>query len=380
MNPISIMSPPASWHLRHVLLVAAALSGASQLRGDTPPTPQVAIARSGAQFKLTVHSQLGLTNEVQFTDSLAPAEWNTLTNLLVVQVPYTATDVVPAPHGHRYYRVRAWYPAGAPTNMVFIPAGSSVMGGIYSTYGELPVHSVSVSAIYMDRTEVSKTLWDQVAQWGMAHGYQFDNLGTVKSNGHPVYNISWYDAVKWCNARSEREGRVPAYYTEAEQANVYRTGWLTNADPAFVKWTAGYRLPTEAEWEKASRGGVNGRTYPWGNTIGYSDANFSYHPTYNDGRRPYTSPVGSFPPNAYGLYDIIGNVWEWCWDYYDKNYYSVSPATDPRGPAVGTNHTVRGGAWDNGSTDTRCASRYAGFASSGISWNCGLRAVVGAAP
>jgi len=118
---------------------------------------------------------------------------------------------------------------------------------------ERPVHTVSVSAFYMDRTEVTKALWDEVYQWAIANGYSFDNQGSGKAANHPVHSVNWYDTVKWCNARSQKEGRTPAYYTSAAQTTVYRTGQMDVRND-WVKWSAGYRLPTEAEWEKAGRG------------------------------------------------------------------------------------------------------------------------------
>lgn len=110
--------------------------------------------------------------------------------------------------------------------------------------------------------------------------------------------------MKWANARSEKEGLVPCYYTDDTQTTVYRTGTV-DVQNDWVKWIAcGYRLPTEVEWEKAARGGAAGHRYPWSATdaIDHSRAN------YDSGG---TTPVGSFAPNGYGLYDMAGNVWEW---------------------------------------------------------------------
>ena len=275
-----------------------------------------------------------------------------------------------------FYRVRG---AGAPTNtvpanMVLIPAGLFQMGD--SLDGEtdaLPLHSVYVSAFYMDTNLVSYALWQQVYQWATSHGYSFDFAGSGKAANHPVQHINWYDCVKWCNARSEMEGRTPAYYTGASQTVVYRSGAI-DLSSACVNCSAGYRLPTEAEWEKAARGGLSGDRFPWGNTIDWSHANYfadpvdySYDinptsgsdPAFNDGVMPYTSPVGYFAPNGYGLHDMAGNVWGWCWDWYGS--YSSGSQSDPRGASSGSRRVNRGGCWDGYAFGCRAARRYADY-------------------
>jgi formylglycine-generating enzyme required for sulfatase activity len=265
-----------------------------------------------------------------------------------------------------------------PANMAFIPAGSFVMGdSLDSSQGgtgdERPLHNVYVSAFYMDKYEVTKTLWDEVRQWGATYGYTDLFVGGGKAGNHPVRSINWYNMVKWCNARSEKEGRVPAYYTDAQKTVVYRTGNLSLTNEC-VKWDAnGYRLPTEAEWEKAARGELNGQRFPWGDIISHGQANYyaypssyaydvnpteGYHPSYNDGVTPYTSPVGSFAPNGYGLYDMAGNLDEWCWDWYASNYYNLSSANDPLGPTSGSYRVGRGGNWRDYTTNCRTAQRY----------------------
>lgn len=248
--------------------------------------------------------------------------------------------------------------------MVLIPAGSFQMGDSFNEGDpdERPVHTVTLGAFYMDKYEVSKSLWDEVASWAERNGYDIKPAdGSGKAGNHPVYYVTWHEAVKWANARSEKEGLTPCYYTDSAQRTVYRTGNV-NIQNDWVKWSGcGYRLPTEAEWEYAARGGCAGRRFPWCDTdeIQHSRANYysssdykydtsptrGFHPTYATGDYPYTSPVGSFAPNGYGLYDMAGNVWEWVWDWYDEGYYARSPGADPRGPGSGSSRVIRGGGW-----------------------------------
>jgi formylglycine-generating enzyme required for sulfatase activity len=243
-----------------------------------------------------------------------------------------------------------------PSGMVYIPAGPFQMGD--SLDGEtdaLPVHSVYVSAFFMDQFDVTRELWLNTYTWATANGYQFDNAGFWDGANYPVQAINWYDAVKWCNARSEQAGLTPCYYTDATQTNVYRSGDI-DLSSSCVNWTnSGYRLPTEAEWEKATRGGQAGLRYPWGNSISCANANYTCV-----GR---TLPVGSYAPNGYGLYDMGGDVWQWCWDWYDGNWYANYQATmdDTRGPASnGGGRVLRSDWWGSGAYYVRCAARYPG--------------------
>jgi sulfatase modifying factor 1 len=264
------------------------------------------------------------------------------------------------------------YDPHPPTNMAFVPAGLFRMGDTFNEgdSNELPLHTVYVSAFYMDKYEVTKALWDEVKGWNGGNGYVYNDAGLGKAPSHPVQTVSWYDVVKWCNARSQKEGRTPAYYTDAALTQVYKTGQVA----PYVKWNVGYRLPTEAEWEKAARGGARGHRFPWSDveTIAHSQANYNssasytydisptrgYHPTFVVGSEPYTSPVGYFAANGYGLYGMAGNVSEWCWDWY--GLYSSGSQSDPRGPTSGSGRVVLGGAWGLDAIYCRSAGRFAG--------------------
>ena len=213
--------------------------------------------------------------------------------------------------------------------MITIPAGNFTMGSNNES-DEKPVHTV-----YLNEYKISKytITVGQFKKFVNATGYNAGNYwkkpGFSQKDNHPVVNVSWNDAV------------------------------------AFCKWAEG-RLPTEAECEKAARG-TDGRKYPWGNSnpsgnlLNFADNNTNFNwsdKNVNDGYE-YTSPVGNYPSGAspYGVMDMVGNVWEWCSDWYDSNYYANSPSSNPTGPTNGTNRVNRGGSWFRSDYYVRCAYR-----------------------
>jgi sulfatase modifying factor 1 len=361
--------------------------------GTVPPlalgellAPRMAI--TGGNVNLTVQpSVAGRSYQLQVSETMAAGSWQDLGavrmgdgNDLVFSVPY-----VPSVR-QRFYRlalVGVSNESMSPYGFTLIPAGSFLMGDqsnpLVGDFWELPVYTVQVSAFYIGKYEVTKEEWDAVRAWGLTNGYTDLAAGNGTGNGsyaskganHPVHSIAWYDMVKWCNVRSQKEGLAPCYTVSGE---IYKTG---QSAPA-CNWSAnGYRLPTEAEWEKAARGGVAGKNFPWGtDTISHGEANYyasfidgtgnkyaydvsptrGYHPTYAVGGYPYSSPVGSFAPNGYGLYDMAGNMWEWCWDWYGS--YSSTSQPDPGGPASGSSRVGRGGSWEYSANSCRVAVRY----------------------
>ncbi len=248
----------------------------------------------------------------------------------------------------------------APT-LVEIPAESFQMGDSLDDIAyALPVHDVDISTFYIDKYSTTYELWKTVYDWATDHGYEFDHVGTNGSEGYgtnmPVTTINWYDVLKWLNARSQMEGRTPVYYTDSGHTVIYKTGQedLTNDK---VDWSAnGYRLPTEAEWEKAARGKLVGKRYPWGDVLSSEMANYNML---------MTTSVGVYPANGYGLHDMAGNVFQWVWDcvtdknrdYSDTSIYNEVDTHGPNWVLDESRRIRRGGAYAEGDEFLKCAER-----------------------
>ncbi len=280
-----------------------------------------------------------------------------------------------APSG--FFRLQ---PTTVPAGMALIPAGWFTMGDTLDGESDAIPTNIFVSAFVMDVNLVNYGLWTSVHAYATSHNYNFVNAGANGGTGtnYPVTMVDWFDCVKWSNARSQQAGLTPVYYTDAGLTQVFTNG--DNGTTVYQNLSAnGYRLPTEAEWEKAARGGGTGLRFPWGNLIHTNQAEYSACTgcfSYDLGPNNSVSgpsPVGSFDVNGYGLYDMAGNVYEWCWDLYATPYGQPSN-TNPTGPIGPLGYRVlRGVSWYNNALSARCASRTflnPSYASDGIGFRC----------
>jgi len=241
-----------------------------------------------------------------------------------------------------YYKAFKDYISSTPIVMVQIPGGSFQMGqeGVAT-----PVHNVTLtSGFYMGKYEVTQEQWEAVMGNNPSYFSSNPASGEVQSK-RPVEKVSWYDAIVFCNRLSMREGLSPAYRINgstdpSEWGSVPTSNNSTWDAVQIVSGSTGYRLPTEAQWEYAAKGG-NGSpgnyTYSGSNTID----NVAWYPSNSNNK---THEVGKKAPNGLGLYDMSGNVYEWCWDWYES-YSSNAPQTDPQGASSGSYRVTRGGSW-----------------------------------
>ncbi len=220
---------------------------------------------------------------------------------------------------------------GGLIDMIFVQGGTFQMGSNSGSSDEKPVHSVTVGDFYIGKTEVTQAQYQAVMGTNPSH---------FKGNNLPVERVTWFNAVEFCNKLSEMEGLQKAYTISGSSVTC---NWNAN----------GYRLPTEAEWEYAARGGSQSRGFEYSGSSNISDVAW-----YSSNSGSKTNPVGTKQPNELGIYDMSGNVWEWCSDWYDSNYYKNSPSSNPTGPSSGSNRVIRGGSWRLIAEYCRVAGRY----------------------
>lgn len=212
-------------------------------------------------------------------------------------------------------------------DMVEIPAGHFMMGA--KDEPDAPYHEVAVDAFRMDRSLITQEQFQQIMG---------DNPSRWKGSANPVEQVRWSDAVRFCNKRSELEGLQPCY-----DLKTWKCDFKAN----------GYRLPTEAEWEYACRAGTT-TEYFFGPTAG----RLGDYAWFEKNSRGRPHPVGQKKPNPWGLLDICGNVWEWCNDFYQVDYYQHSPRENPQGPSEGRTKVLRGGAFRFSADNCRSGYRY----------------------
>ena len=264
--------------------------------------------------------------------------------------------------------------AKPPDNMVFIQGGSFEMGDSFGDGGssEKPAHTVTVSDFYLG---IHETTFDEYDVFCEATGREKPNDQGWGRGRRPVIKVNWYDAIEYCNWRSRKELLQEVYQIDKSRKDPSNSNqyddkkWIVT-----VNWNAnGYRLPTEAEWEFAARS--RGKKEKWAGTSDESSlASYSnYSEEGGKDGHEYTAPVGSLRANSAGLHDMSGNVWEWCWDWYDSGYYEKSKnSRDPRGPDSGSLRVYRGGSWSSAPANARCADRY-GPTLDGRNSNLGFR-------
>ena len=302
---------------------------------DGTPTHAVSVDNEG-------NVGVGTTSPDQVLDVAGGIEIGNTTNSTPGTIRWTGGDFE-GYTGSKWVSLTTSSPAPAPpSGMVLVDAGTFSMGDHYGG----STRTVFLDAFYIDRYEMSKGGYDYVYTWATNAGYQIENPGGAPSPAHPVGHASWYDYVKWCNARSQMDGLTPCYYLDASHTTLCMTG-RHDISNEWVNWEAdGYRLPTDAEWEKAARGGLEGNHFSWPSFGGSytqhldgSKANFKESgDPYETNSTPSTpigyyngtqEPFGSDMANGYGIYDMIGNASEWVWDRAG----GTTETNNPHGPS-----------------------------------------------
>ncbi len=220
---------------------------------------------------------------------------------------------------------------------ILVEGGEFIMGSPSEEEGRFDnelQHKVRLNTFEIQETVVTQEMWEQVTG---KNPYENKEYGSM-----PITNVSWFDAVEFCNKVSELAG-LQACYSKNENGNIL-CNWFAD----------GYRLPTEAEWEYAAKGGNISKGYRFSGEDNLDEVGWYY-----DNSGGIIHRVKGKEPNELGIYDMSGNVWEWCWDWYGSSYYSGGETTDPKGPTTGSRRVLRGGSW---SSDAHyCHSAYRNY-------------------
>jgi formylglycine-generating enzyme required for sulfatase activity len=255
----------------------------------------------------------------------------------------------------------------ADDNFVLVEGGSFVMGSpVYErgrNNGERQ-HRVRIKSFYISEHPVTQEEYEEIME---------TNPSIFEGENLPVESVSWFDAIEYCNRRSEKEGLNPVYTIDILRIDL---GNLNSTARWLVTWDRkanGYRLPTEAEWEYAAKGGNEA---PGGFIFAGSNeqTEVAWYSATSGGK---THPVGEKTANKLGLYDMSGNVWEWCWDWYGD--YKTNAQTDPIGASLGSKRVIRGGSWYDSAAYVRSAYRNS-FIPSNMNFSVGFRIVRTALP
>jgi formylglycine-generating enzyme required for sulfatase activity len=305
----------------------------------------ISCSTPGATIYYTTNGSEPNTNSTIYTGAIT-VNSNTTVKAKAYKASFIPSDVVEG-----IYIINT-----APANMILISGGTFTMGRTTGTGGgnELPTHSITLNSFYLGKYEITQGEYEAILGSNPASG-------AGEGEDFPVYEVSWYSAIKYCNLRSMAEGLVPAYTIDGstdpgDWGAVPETGNAT-WDAVTCNWNAnGYRLPTEAEWEYAARGAVNNPDYLYSGSDDIDDVAW-----FEGNNNPWgTKQIGLKDPNVLGLHDLSGNVIEWCWDWYSYSYYSESSANNPTGPSTGTYRIARGGDWSLPENSSRVSAR--GFA------------------